>query len=117
MPKKKSPATAGSTRLKTDKLKATSQIPQVKDVVKNICDSKRIISYTSCSYKLGRSIVESPRIIFDRKKANKQLRDENIRIEEQRGRPELALCLEKGTDLNLTVFQIRERLRRKNAKK
>jgi hypothetical protein len=64
--KKKSPAVAESTRLKIDKLKVTSQIPQVKDVVKNIRDSKRIISYTSCRYKLGKSIVESLRIIIER---------------------------------------------------
>jgi hypothetical protein len=65
-PEKKSLAAAVSTRLPTDVIKTDSQISQVKDVVKNICDSKRIISHTSYSYKLGKSIVKSHRIIMER---------------------------------------------------
>ena len=51
------------------------------------------------------------------KEANKRLRDENIRIAEERGRPELENDQEKGISLNLTAPQIRKKLRRKNGKK
>jgi len=54
---------------------------------------------------------------FDRREANRRLRDENIRIMEKRGRSELENDLKKGTDLNLTASQIRKKLRRKNGKK
>ena len=54
---------------------------------------------------------------FDRKEANRRLRDENIRIMEKRGSSELENDQKKGTDLNLTVSQIRKKLRRKNGRK
>lgn len=54
---------------------------------------------------------------FDRREANRRLRDENIRIMEKRGRSELENDQKKGTDLNLTVSQIKKKLRRKNGKK
>jgi len=54
---------------------------------------------------------------FDRKEANRRLRDENIRIMEKKGRSELENDQKKGTDLNLTASQIRKKLRRKNGKK
>ncbi len=53
---------------------------------------------------------------FDRREANRRLRDENIRIMEKKGRPELENDQKKGTDLNLTASQIRKKLRRKNGK-
>lgn len=54
---------------------------------------------------------------FDRKEANRRLRDENIRIMEKRGMAEFEKDQKKGTDLNLTVSQIRKKLRRKNGRK
>jgi len=54
---------------------------------------------------------------FDRREANRRLRDENIRIMEKRGMPEFEKDQKKGTDLNLTVSQIRKKLRRKNGRK
>jgi len=54
---------------------------------------------------------------FDRREANRRLRDENIRIMEKRGKSELENDQKKGTDLNLTVSQIRKKLRRKNERK
>jgi len=54
---------------------------------------------------------------FDRREANRKLRDENIRIMEKRGKSELVNDQKKGTDLNLTVSQIRKKLRRKNGRK
>ena len=54
---------------------------------------------------------------FDRREANRRLRDENIRIMEKRGRSGLENDQKKGTDLNLTASQIRKKLRRKNGKK
>lgn len=53
---------------------------------------------------------------FDRREANRRLRDENIRIMEKRGISELENDHKKGTDLNLTSSQIRKKLRRKNGK-
>ena len=53
---------------------------------------------------------------FDRREANRRLRDENIRIIEKRGISELENDHKKGTDLNLTSSQIRKKLRRKNGK-
>ena len=61
-----------------------------------------------------------PKSIFmtaELRKRNKRLRDENIRISEERGRPNLEGNQEKGTDLNLTASQIRKKLRRENGKK
>jgi len=54
---------------------------------------------------------------FDKREANRRLRDENIRIMEKRGSSELENDQKKGTDLNLTVAQIRKKLRRKNGRK
>jgi len=54
---------------------------------------------------------------FDRKEANRRLRDENIRIMEKRGMSEFEKDQKKGIDLNLTVSQIRKKLRRKNGRK
>ncbi|HEB36138.1 MAG TPA: hypothetical protein ENI18_09900 [Candidatus Aminicenantes bacterium] len=54
---------------------------------------------------------------FDRREANRRLRDENIRIMEKRGRSELENDQKKGTDLNLSASQIRKKLRRKNGRK
>lgn len=55
---------------------------------------------------------------FDWREANRRLRDENIRIMEEKGRLELENDQEKGTDLNLTASQIRKKLRRvKHGKK
>ncbi len=54
---------------------------------------------------------------FDRKEANRRLRDENIRIMEKRGMSEFEKDQKKGTDLNLTASQIRKKLRRKNGRK
>jgi len=54
---------------------------------------------------------------FDRREANRRLRDENIRIMEKKGRSELENDQKKGTDLNLTASQIRKKLRRKNGRK
>ncbi len=54
---------------------------------------------------------------FDRKEANRRLRDENIRIMEKRRTSELENDQKKGTDLNLTASEIRKKLRRKNGKK
>ncbi len=54
---------------------------------------------------------------FDRREANRRLRDENIRIMEKRGRSELENDQKKATDLNITASQIRKKLRRKNGKK
>jgi len=53
---------------------------------------------------------------FDRREANRRLRDDNIRIMDKRGRSELENDHKKGTDLNLTSSQIRKKLRRKNGK-
>lgn len=53
---------------------------------------------------------------YDRKESNRRLRDENIRIAEERGRKELA-DEKKGINLNLTVLQIKKSLRRNHAKK
>jgi len=54
---------------------------------------------------------------MDRREMNRRLRDENIRISEERGRPKLEDDQEKGTDLGFTASQIRKKLRRKNGKK
>jgi len=54
---------------------------------------------------------------FDRREANRRLRDENIRIMEERGRSKLENDQKKGIDLKLTVSQIRKKLRRKNGRK
>jgi len=54
---------------------------------------------------------------FDRREANRRLRDENIRIMEKRGISEIENDQKKGTDLNLTASQIRKKLRRKNGRK
>ena len=54
---------------------------------------------------------------FDKREANRRLRDENIRIMEKRGSSELENDQKKGTELNLTVAQIRKKLRRKNGRK
>jgi len=51
------------------------------------------------------------------RESNKRLRDENIRISEERQMPELEDDQKKGTDLNLTASQIRKKLRGKNGKK
>ena len=54
---------------------------------------------------------------MDRKEMNRRLRDENITVAEEKGRPELKNDQKKGTDLNLTASQIRKKLRRvKHAK-
>ena len=53
---------------------------------------------------------------MDRREMNRRLRDENIMVAEEKGRPELEDDREKGTDLNLTTSQIRKKLRRKNGK-
>ena len=54
---------------------------------------------------------------FDRKEANRRLRDDNIRIMEKRGMSKFEKDQKKGTDLNLTASQIRKKLRRKNGRK
>ena len=50
------------------------------------------------------------------RKRNRRLRDENIRIAEERGRPQFEDNQKKGTDLNLTASQIKKKLRRKSGK-
>ena len=51
------------------------------------------------------------------RRRNRRLREENIRIAEERGRHELKEDCEKATDLGFTASQIRKKLRRENAKK
>jgi len=67
--------------------------------------------------KDGKSKVVFMTAELGQRRRNSILRDQNIRIMEERGRPKLEDDQEKGTDLNLTASQIRKKLRRKNAKK
>ena len=53
---------------------------------------------------------------MDRTEMNRKLRDENIAVAEEKGRPELK-NQKKGTDLNLNASQIRKKLRRRYGKK
>lgn len=54
------------TRPVKDKPKDISQIPQAKEIVNKILNSKRIILYSSSKFKNGNSIVESLFITIER---------------------------------------------------
>lgn len=51
------------------------------------------------------------------RESNRRLREENIRIAEERGMPELEDDQGQRVNLGFTASQIRKKLRRKNAKK
>lgn len=67
--------------------------------------------------KDGKSKVVFMTAELRQRRRNSILRDENIRIMEERGMPELEDDQGQGVNLGFTASQIRKKLRRKNAKK
>jgi len=73
-----------------------------------VCANKQTVNRSLQEFQSGVKI----RLVTERKKAlNRKLRDENIRISEERGREDLAGNSGESIKFNLTPAEIREKLR------